>query len=590
MLLGAALAIFVGTVWLHWPSLNGGFLTRMDDDEYLRQAAHWQGLSWGAVHWAFTSAEPYYQPLPRLSHVLDYQVWGTNARGHHAASVVVHGLNAALAFGFLWTLLGTGAVSLTTRERLALAIGVAVVFAIHPLQVESVAWMSGRTQLLCATFGIGSLWAYVAGARRWMVWVLFVAALFCKPLAVSLPFAMLALDYWQHPQLGWGQLLRRNAVFLAVGLLVAGATIITESRAGGLLVPLEALRPAQRVLLTTQSLMFYPWKLVWPTRLSAYYPRPLDISLFQPPTMASVIGVVVITALCIGRGRRAPALIVGWGTYVMFVLPVSGLAATSGEAVADRYAYLTVLPLLVLAGGAAVWLWRRCPTIARYGIAMALMGELFFFGLRTQEQTLVWRNDETLWRSVLAQFPNSDQANEMLAQALLYQNRVPEALAYAQHAVDVAPSAETHRNLGIVLAQSGKIPEAIGEFNLALRIKPDMADAHYSLGVALMRLDRVTEAMGHWEEAVRIDPGCAEAHANLGVALEHAGKLEDAVGHYEQALRISPDLAVVQFDLGNALVRLGRVPEAVPHYEEALRLKPDYTAAQNALVRLRSIP
>ena len=138
---------------------------------YLRQSVRLNGVTWNAVKWAFTTTEPYYHPLPRLSHVLDYQIWGKNAAGHHATSVVLHALNAALVFGFLWTLLG--AASLTTGERLAMALGVAVVFAIHPLQAEPVAWMSGRTQLLCTTFGIGCLWAYVAGARRWAVWGLY---------------------------------------------------------------------------------------------------------------------------------------------------------------------------------------------------------------------------------------------------------------------------------------------------------------------------------------------------------------------------------------------------------------------------------
>jgi tetratricopeptide (TPR) repeat protein len=624
LLLGLALVIFAGTLWLHWPSVGGGFLTRMDDDEYLRQSVHWHGLTWGAVRWAFTSTEPYYQPLPRLSHVLDYQLWGTNAEGHHATSVVVHALNAALVFGFLWTLLGTIA-TLKSEERLAVALGVAVVFAIHPLQVESVAWMSGRTQLLCTTFGIGSLWAYVAGARRWVVWALFVAALFCKPMAVSLPFAMLALDYFllrQDGKLTWRRLLRRNAAFIVTGLVAAVATIATESRVGGLLVSLEALRPSQRALLTLQSLMFYPWKLVWPTRLSPYYPRPLEIALFQPVVLTSLIGVVVITSLCLWRGRRVPALVAGWGAYVLFVLPVSGLAATGGQAVADRYAYLAILPLLVLVGGAAVWLWRRCPMVGRYGMACLLVGELVFFGVRVRAQIPVWHDDETLWRGVLAQFPNSDQANEMLAQALLSQNRISEALAYARHAAEVSPSAETYRNVGIILAKAGSTQEAIREFELALQLKPNMADthcnlavalqregkleeairhyrqalqadpnyadAHYDLGTALVRVNRTSEAMQEWQATLRINPEHAMAQANIGVALEQGGQVEDAVTHYKQALRINPDLATVHFDLGNALVRLGRVPEAIQHYEEATRLKPDYAEAQRALARLQA--
>lgn len=618
------MVIFSGALWLHWPSVNGGFLTRMDDDEYLRQSVRWQGLTWGAIRWAFTSTEPYYQPLPRLSHVLDYQLWGTNARGHHATSVVVHALNTALVFGFIWTLLGRIA-TLKAEERLAVAVGVAVVFAIHPLQVESVAWMSGRTQLLCTTFGVGCLWAYVAGARRWMVWALFVAALLCKPLAVSLPFAMLAVDYFllrQDGELTWRRLLRRNAAFIVVDIVAAVATIATESRAGGLLVPLEALRPSQRALLTLQSLMFYPWKLVWPNQLSPYYPRASQITLFQPVILTSLIGVVVITAFCLWRGRRTPALAAGWGTYALFILPVSGLAATGGQGVADRYAYLAIVPLLVLTGGAGVWIWRRCPMIGRCGLAGLLIGELFFFGIRTRAQIPVWYDDETLWRGVLAQFPNSDQANEMLVQALLNQNRIPEALAYARHAAEVSPSAETYRNVGIILAKVGQTQEAIQEFELALQLKPNMADthcnlavalqrtgkleeaighyrqalqadpnyadAHYDLGTALVRVNRTSEAVQEWETTLRINPDHAMAQANIGVALEEAGKLEDAVAHYEQALRISPDLATVHFDLGNALVRLGRVTEAIQHYEQALRINPDYIAARNALAHLEA--
>ena len=598
----------------------------MDDDEYLRQSIRLRGLSWPAIRWAFTSTEPYYHPLPRLSHLLDYQVWGIDARGHHATSVLLHALNAALVFGFVWTLLGVAAGTRAIGERLALAMGVAVVFAIHPLQVESVAWMSGRTQLLCTAFGIGCLWAHVAGARRWIVWALFMAALLSKPMAVSLPFAIVALDYTltrRDDKMGWERVPRRNAALMVVGVVVAVATIVTESRVGGLLVPLETVRPTQRLWLMAQGLMFYPWKLFLPTRLSPYYPRPLNISLFQPFVLMSVLGVVAITTLCLWRGRRAPWLVAGWGTYLFFILPVSGLTQTGDQAMADRYAYLAMLPLLLMATAGAVWLWRRCPTIARCGIVALLAGELFFFGLRTRAEIFVWHDDETLWRAVLTHFPDSDLANEMLAQALLNQQRVPEALAYARHAVEVAPSAETHRNVGIILAKVGNTQEAIREFELALQLKPNMADthcnlavalqrdgkieeaighyqqalqadpnyadAHYDLGTALVQVNRVAEAIHEWEAALRINPDHAMAEANIGVALEQEGQVAEAVSHYERALRINPDLATVHFDLANALGRLSRTAEAIEHYEEALRIDPDYTAAQRSLARLRTV-
>jgi len=579
--LGLALAIFAGAVWLHWPCVKGGFLAGMDDDEYLRQAVRLKGLTWEAVRWAFTTTAPYYHPLPRLSHVVDYQIWGTNATGHHATSVVLHALNAALVFGFLWTLLGVTTV-LTTSERLTMALGVAVVFAIHPLQVESVAWMSGRTQILCTTFGIGCLWAYVANARRWVVWVLFAAALLSKPMAVSLPFVMLAMDYFplqRYNSVRWAQLLREKVVLITLGVTAVVATMITESRTGGLMAPLGALRPSVRLSLVVQSLTFYPWKLVWPAWLSPYYPLRLGFSLRPPLVFASALCAGVVTILSLRYRRRVPALVAGWGAYVMLVLPVSGLTQTGGQAVADRYAYMAMLPLLLLAGGAAVWLWRRSTSPAKIALACLLVCECSFFVYRTRAQTFVWHNDEALWRGVLAQYPNSDVANNMLAQTLSNQERIPEALEYAQRAVKVASSAETHRNLGIVLTQAGRIEEAIGEFDVALRLEPDLADAHHNLALALLREGRVPEAIDQWEQALRIDPDYAEAHCNLGVALQQLGEIEEAIGHYEQALRAKPDYAEAHYNLGVALVRLGRVPEAIGQWEQALRINPDYTEA-----------
>jgi protein O-mannosyl-transferase len=590
-LVGVALLIVAGTLWLYWPSLQGGFLTRMDDDEYLRQAVRLKGVTRAAMRWAFTTTAPYYHPLPRLSHILDYQLWGTNAAGHHATNVFVHALNAALVFGFLWTLFGAG-TSLTTNERLALAIGVAVVFAIHPLQVESVAWLSGRTQLSCTTFAIGCLWAYAAGAKRWLVLCLFVAALLCKPLAVSLPFVMLALDYFplrRFERLGWGRLLGEKAALLALAVVVMAVTMLTESRKGGLLVPLHEITLSQRLLTAAQSLLFYPCKLVWPARLSPYYPRDPSISGLQPAVLASALCVGIITILAYWRRRQLPALGAGWIAYVALILPVSGLLQTGGQAVADRYAYAAILPLLLTAGGAVVWLWRRGNKPSRFIFVGLLISALCLLALQTRAQIAVWRNDETLWRGVLAEFPDSDAGNEMLAQTLLNQNRIPEALVYAQHAVAIDPdAAETHRNLGIALTQADRIDEAIAQFNLALQIKPDLADTHHNLALALLRRGNVPEAITHWEKAVQIRPDYAEAHCNLGVVLEKADRIGDAVAHFVRALQTNPDYAEAHYNLGVALEETGHPAEAIAHYEQALRAYPDYIEAKNRLTRLRA--
>ncbi len=518
MLAVLALVIFAGTTWLHWPAVQGRLLVGMDDDEYPRRALLVKGSNWDAVKWALTSTQGFYHPVSRLSHILDYLIWGTNPAGHHATNVVLHALNAVLVFGFLWTLLGA-VESLTMSERLIVAFAVAVVFAIHPLQVESVAWLSERLQLLCGTFVIGAAWAYVAGARPWVVTALFIAALLSKPMAMSLPFAMLALDYFplrRHKRFGWGRLLRDKTVWITLSVAMAVATVITESHPDGLMVPAGTIRPWDRLSLAAQSLTFYPWKLAWPAWLSPCYPLGARFSLQPPLILGSVVCVGVVTALSVWYRRRLPALVAAWAAYVAFILPVSGLAQSGGQAVADRYAYVAMLPLLLLAGGAMVWSWRHCPTFIRVVLGGLLVCEFCFFGLRTREQTLVWHNDETLWRGVLAQFPDSVTANGMLAQLLSSQGRLQEAVEYWQRTARIAPrSAAAHNNLGIALSEAGKLEEAVGEYEQAVKINPDYTEAHYNLGVASAQLGRVPEAIKQYEEALRIEPGLTDAQNRL---------------------------------------------------------------------------
>jgi len=589
-LVGMALAIFTATIWLYWPCVHGGFLAWRDDDEYLRQAVRLRGFTWDAVKWAFTETRPYYHPLPRLSHVLDYQIWGTNPAGHHATSVVVHALNAALVFGFLWTLLGR--TSLATGERLAMALGVAVVFAIHPLQVESVAWMSGRTQLMCTTFGIGSVWAYVAGARRWVVWTLYVGALLCKPMAVSFPFVILALDYFplrRYEQLGWARLLGEKVILIALGVAMGALTTFTESRAGGLMVSLTDVALSQRLFLMFQSLAFYPWKLIWPAHMSPFYPLRSGLSLDQWSVLLSVLSVVIVTALAVCEARRSPAISVGWGAYVILVLPVSGLTQLGWSTVATRYAYVAMLPLLLLAGGAVVWLWRRSTATVRVALIGLLAVELCVFGFSTRGQIPFWHDSETLWRTVCTQFPDSTAANRSLMRIFMDQGRFTEALEYAQRYVETVPEYDgAHFDLGCVLARLGRRQEAMAQYEQALRINPDYVEAHVDLGNAFLQMGKAQDAIAEYEQALRIDPDHAEAHSNLGAIFQRMGKLQDAVAEYEQALRTKPDYVEAHFNLGLALEKLGRTPEAIEHYQQALKLRPDFAAASNALTRLRA--
>ncbi len=616
-LVGVALAIVAATVWLYWPSTHSEFLN-VDDLEYLRQSVQWNGLTWNAVKWAFTSTDSYYHPLSRLSHVLDYQLWRGNAAGHHATSVVVHALNAALVFGFLWTLLGVA--SLTAGQRLAVASWVAVVFAVHPLQTESVAWMSGRTQLLCTMFGIGSLWAYAGGAHRWVVWGFFVLAVLSKPMAVSLPFVMLAMDYYplrRHEQLGWGRLVWEKAAMIAVAGLMGAATMNTSGPGKPDPTALLAVFPLSvRVFHVFESLAFYLGKLAWPSHLSPTYP--LDIPVGPWTIFTSVLTVLMITAVVTRERRRVPMLVAAWGVYVMLVLPTSGLIPTGRPAVELRYAYVAMLPALLVVGAAGVWVWQRSAMAGRAVLLGLLAGQLCAFAAGTRRLIPDWHNDETMHRATLAEFPDSEQANRELATELLDRGRVSEALVYAQRSVEIAPRVcEAHVVLGLVLCQLGRFPEAIAQdkqalqidpdsarasfgfgvalnemgreseavehFVQALRIKPDYAEAHNDLGLALAQTGKSAEAVAQFEQALRINPDFADAHTDLGVALAQAGKIEDAIQHYRQAVRIKPNFTQAHYDLGLALAQTGKSAEAIAQYEQALRIKPDYAEVHNNL-------
>jgi hypothetical protein len=397
---------------------------------------------------------------------------------------------------------------------------VAVVFAIHPLQVESVAWLSERLQLLCMDFRIGCAWAYVANARRWVV-----TALVRRGAAEQTHGRVVAI------RLAGDGLLSVAAIRTArLGTIASreGSVDRAQRGAGGgnrdspSRIPAVnwhgagTVPPWERVCLAAQSLTFYPWKLAWPAWLSPYYPLHLGFSLRLPLVVGSALCVGIVTGLGISYRRRLPALVAGWAAYVVFILPVSGLAQSGGQAVADRYAYVAMLPLLLLAGGAMVWLWRHGPTAIRAALVALLVCEFCFFGWRTREQTCVWHNDETLWRGVLAHYPDSIVANGMLAQLFSSQGRKQEAVESWQRTVKIAPQVgAAHNNLGIALSEAGRLEEAVGEYEQALKINPDYAEAHYNLGVASAQLGRVPEAIKQYEEALRIEPDLADAQNRL---------------------------------------------------------------------------
>ena len=511
-----ALAVAALAIWIHLPCIHNQFLD-WDDDVYLDTVALHLPLSWGTVGWALKSFTPfYYHPLTWLSHALDCQLWGLKPAGHHLTNVLLHGANSALVFWLAW-LLADG-----TRARLAVAVGVAVVFAIHPLQVESVAWVAERKNVLCGFFFLASLCAYVHHVREprrrgwfWATVALSVAAFLSKPMAASLPFVMLAMDLYPLRRVesaGWRRVVIEKWWLFLGCVALAVATIEPQARVEAMR-GLASLTLGERFFVAVRGAVFYLWKLVWPAWLLPYYPLG-DVHVMQREFLVPLAVFAVITALAIGTRRMAPAILAAWTAYLALILPVSGLLQSGAQAAADRFMYLAMVPILLLLAGGCEWLWQRGNVAVRIALVVLLAGEAVFFGLRSRQQIAVWHDREIFWQTVLARFPQSGVANLHFATLLNEQFRFSEAVPHAQQAVVVlADESLPHAALGLAYLKTRKYQESAQELQEALRHDPDLVATRYNLACAYSRLGRVAEAFDALQKLLPVAPQFAQAAA-----------------------------------------------------------------------------
>ncbi|MGO9002320.1 MAG: tetratricopeptide repeat protein [Limisphaerales bacterium] len=554
-----------------------------DDNMYVYENAQVaKGLTWEGFRWALTYGQiGHWHPLTWLSHMLDCQLYGLQAGGHHLTNLLLHTATAILLFlvlrrmtGFLW--------------RSAF---VAAVFAIHPLHVESVAWVAERKDVLSAFFFMLTLGAYVRYVRRppsklryGAVVLCFALGLLSKNMLVTMPFVLLLLDYWPLNRLAGGSprvLLRRVAEKIPLLVLAAGSCVATALIPEKL--PAEfmlsfALRSENAVV----SYVTYLWQMIHPAGLACVYPNPVnDLPLWQ---VAGALGLLLALSGAVWAFRQThPCLVVGWLWYLGMLIPVIGMVQISFYAHADRYTYLPQVGLYLLLTWAAAdlcagWHHRRlvlggCSTI----ILMALI-----FCARTQAS--YWRNSESLWTHTLACTSDNFIAQNNLGNALLQKGSANEAIPHFQRALQIKPDfAEAQNNLGIALLQKGKVDEAITHYQKALQIKPDFPEAHNNLGNALVQKGRVDEAIAHFQRALQIEPDFAKSYNNLGIALAQKGKVAEAFAHFQKALQINPDFAEAHNNLGIALLQKGKVDEAIVHYQKALQINPGYAEAHNNL-------
>jgi len=564
-------------------TLGFGFVN-CDDNVYVYENAKVAGgLSMKGLAWVFTHADCFlYHPLTMLSLMADYQFHGLHAGRYHLTNVLLHTASVILLFLILRQM--TGAL-----WRSAF---VAAVFAIHPLRVESVAWVAERKDVLSAFFFMLTLGAYARYARKpdspgryLMVAVAFVLALLSKPTVVTLPFVLLLLDYWPLRRFEQSRklsgLILEKVPLLALAAAACATTVMTVQKGIAYQAPISMLSRIGNALV---SYSVYLRQMVWPQGLAEPYPYP-HIGL--PPWEVALAGALLagLSAVACRERRTRPWLLVGWLWYLGMLTPMIGIVQVGEFPHADRMTYLPQIGICV----ALTWLvaeWR-VNRVALGGLMAGVIGALM---VCAWIQTAYWKNSETLWNHTLACTRNNDVAHYRLGNALLDQTgRVDEATAHYKRALEIRPDdAAAHIGLGLGCLQQGKPDEAIAHFQKALKINPNFAIAQLNLGNVLCDKGKLDEAISHFERALQIQPDYADVHNSLGTALCQKGKPDEGISHFEQALQIKPGDASAHYNLGKVLLQKGKVDEAISHLQKALQINPDFADAHyNLAIALR---
>ncbi len=594
------LFIYLGLLALivasYWPVHRFGFVN-YDDAEYVAENLRVQaGLTAENVRWAFrTLFFENWHPLTWLSYMLDYQLFGLNPGAFHLVNVFFHALNTSLLFTVFKRMTGA-------RWPSAFVAGI---FALHPLHVESVAWVSERKDVLSAFFWMLTLWAYVRYVerpqlQRYLLAILFFAmGLMAKPMLVTLPFVLLLLDFWPLRRLQFtssppgiraqtrnGPNFPQPFVRLIVEkipffLLTALSCIITYAAQHGARVTMASLPVAKRLTNAAVSYGRYLVKSFWPENLAVYYSHPGQWPLWQ--IVGACLLLAAITALALGRRWKSPYLTVGWFWYLGMLVPVIGLVQVGSQSMADRYMYVPLIGLLIMVGWGAAELaawWRVKPMGLLVCNGAALLGCLAV----SRSAVLVWKDSVSLFEHALAVTTASTVAHNSLGDALLAEGKTNEAFAHFSAALEIDPEdALSYGNFGNILLGQGKIDEALAKYQKGLQFSPKNPELHHNAGLCLAKLGRFAEAIPDYSAALRARAEYADAYLNLGNALVGLGKFEEAITNYNAVLRLKPSFAPAHFNIGNALTQQGKHSEAAAHYVESLRLQPDNAEAHSNL-------
>lgn len=560
---------------------RNGFVA-YDDGVYVSDNPHVRsGLSGGSVAWAFTTFEnSNWHPLTWLSHMADVEMFGLDAGRHHVTSVVLHAASSILLFLLLGAMTGT-----TWRPAL-----VAALFAVHPLHVESVAWIAERKDVLSTLLGLLALTAWL----RWLrssrkaaygaAIAFYAASLMAKPMLVTFPFLLMLLDFWPLERAAFPPRWKEKLPLLALSAASCVVTIAAQ-RAGGALQTLERIPLPSRLANAAVTYATYLVKTIRPSPLAVFYPYPSS----GHPVWEVVVAVVLLAAITAAAFRfrsAAPWALTGWLFYLVALVPVIGIVQVGEQSMADRYTYLPLVGVFVVVAWGAGAIAER----GRAALSTASCVALAALVVLTRGQVALWSDSVTLFTHAIAVTDGNWAMRNNLGGVLSREGKSDAALAQFEEVARLRPEfAEGQYNLALELANRGSLPEAIDRYQRALRLRPDYVEAHYNLGNALLHAKRLDDAIREYGEALRLRPGDARAHNNLAIALARAGRDPEAIEHYREAVRLEPGFAEAHFNLGGALVRAGRPEEALEELRAAVRARPDYVEAREAAERLSQL-
>lgn len=583
-----ALAL-VGVTFAAFAQVRHFDFVNFDDQLYVTANPHVRaGLTWAGVVWAFSSSyAANWHPLTWLSHMVDVDWFGMNAGAHHLVSLAFHIINTLLVWLILRRMTGS-------MFRSAL---VAALFGVHPLHVESVAWVAERKDVLSMFFALLTLWAYTSyvnrpsPARYALALMWFALGLMAKPMLVTLPFVLLLLDVWPLRRVGrvipWTRALLEKVPFVLLVVISSVVTLVVQEK-GGSISSLEAVPFGARMANVVESYANYLWNTIWPLNLAAFYPLPTTWR--WAPLIASGLTLVALTVAVLRLARERPYLAVGWFWFLGTLVPVIGFVRFGAQARADRYMYLPMVGLLVAS------VWGLAALTDRWQIPKRVAGALAVViviacTLVTRAQAESWRNSTALWQHTIADTTGNSRAHANLGATWAALGRQADAAAEYRAALEIEPTLpQAHNNLGLALMALGNRAEAITHYRQAISLMPGYSGAHNNLGLALMQEGQVEEAIAQYGEAVRGKPDDAEFRNNFGAALATYGRLAEATREFREAVRLDPNRAEFHFSLGLACAQQGADAEAIQEFKTALRLDPSHKAARQALAELEAPP